>query len=424
MRGLTAAAADPASDLSARIDAVLDRRLSPAANAPLAIALSGGGDSVALSLIAADWARRHARRLLVLTVDHGLNPASSGWTDRCARLAKRLGADFRALAWDGGKPTNGLPAAARLARHRLLARAARDAGARVILMGHTADDRAEAAAMRAQGSTTPDPREWAASPVWPDGRGVFVLRPMLQVARAELRAWLGGRGETWIDDPANDNPRFARSRARAALAGAAPSQDAMDTPPGLSDLARQMREAPGLVLSRHALREAPFAAARVLTGVACLCAAGTSRPPRSDRLDRLTEALRGAPSLIATLGGARIEADENAVRWMREAGEITRSGSGEWILAPGETGVWDGRYEITTERLLRLHPLAGHAASLTPEARAQLAAWPPTARGGLPAISGDGVACPAIEVVKGLTLRPLILERLRAACGLIECELA
>jgi tRNA(Ile)-lysidine synthase len=420
MRGLTAAR--PPSDLAAQVRAVLDHRLNAGTTAPVAVAVSGGGDSVALALIAADWARQRGRSLLILTVDHGLNPASPGWTVQCARLAKRLGARFQALAWIGEKPGAGLPAAARSARHRLLAEAARASGARVILMGHTADDLAEAAAMRAAGSTTPDPHEWAASPVWPEGRGLFVLRPMLDLRRQALRGWLAERNEAWIEDPANDNPRFARSRARVALRGAGPSQAARATPSGLAGLARQARESPGLVLRRQALRDAAFETALALTGAACLCAAGTSRPPRRDRLDRLTEALRGGAPLVATLGGARIEADAGAIRWLREAGEIARSGSVDLTLQPGETGVWDGRFEIAATRPLVVRALAGHAARLSPAARAAVATWPAAARGGLPAIVGDNVACPVVEAVDGVSLRSLALERLRAACGVIERE--
>jgi tRNA(Ile)-lysidine synthase len=420
MRGLTAA--QPPSDLAAPVRAILDHRLNAGTTAPVAVAVSGGGDSVALALIAADWARQRGRPLLILTVDHGLNPASPGWTAQCARLADRLDARFRALTWIGEKPGAGLPAAARSARHRLLAQAARAAGARVILMGHTADDLAEAAAMRATGSTTPDPREWAASPAWPAGRGLFVLRPMLDLRRQALRGWLAERNEAWIEDPANDNPRFARSRARLALGGAAPSRAARAPPSDLAGLARQVLEGPGLVLRRQALRDAGFEAARALTGAACLCAAGTSRPPRRDRLDRLTEALRGETSLVATLGGARVEAGAETIHWLREAGEIARSDSGDRVLNPGETGVWDGRFEITTTRPLVVRALAGHAARLSPAARAAVAAWPTAARGGLPAIVDDDVTCPVVEAVEGVSLRSLTLERLHAACGVIARE--
>src|SRR5205085_8990913 len=74
-------------------------------------------------------------------------------------------------------------------------------------------------AMREAGATMPDPHEWAPSPAWPEGRGVFLLRPLLGVRRAAIREWLEGRGERWIDDPANEDPRFARARARRQAPG-------------------------------------------------------------------------------------------------------------------------------------------------------------------------------------------------------------
>jgi tRNA(Ile)-lysidine synthase len=73
-----------------------------------------------------------------LTVDHQLQPASAAWTADAVAKARALGAEARALAWTGDKPATGLSAAARAARHALLADAARAAGARVLLLGHTA----------------------------------------------------------------------------------------------------------------------------------------------------------------------------------------------------------------------------------------------------------------------------------------------
>jgi len=232
VRGLEAAAYD-----------AFDQYLLPDSRRPLAVGLSGGGDSLALTLIADAWARRAGRELILLTVDHRLQADSAGWTDICAATAQRLGRPFRALPWTGDKPATGLPAAARLARHRLLADAAREAGARVILLGHTADDLGEAAAMRAAGSTTPDPRAWAPSPVWPEGRGLFLLRPLLSLRRSDLRTWLADRGETWIDDPANADPRYARSRARLD----APTPPPASAPEPPLELAAAADERSGLI---------------------------------------------------------------------------------------------------------------------------------------------------------------------------------
>ena len=401
MRGLTAA-----------VHEVLDRRLLSASPAPIAVALSGGGDSLALTLMVADWARARGRSLLVLTVDHGLRAESAAWTRSCAVTAHRLGADFRALAWEGDKPAAGLPAAARSARHRLIADAARASGAKVVLMGHTASDRLEAAAMRQSGASTPSPREWTPSPAWPQGRDVFLLRPMLSQTRAEIRAWLAERGETWIEDPANEDPRFARARARATLTG--DETDAVPLAPLLADLALATVDlAGGLATPRALLRAAPAA----FLAAACLCAAGASRPPRGDRLKRLSDVLRADSDVTATLAGARIEASERDVRFLRDPG---RAGLEALSLAAGQTAVWDGRFEITTDRPIAIQALAGHAAGLSPPSRSARLRLPAGARGGLPFIPGAG--SPVLASIPGVVARPLALDRLRAACGLIDRE--
>ncbi|WP_292046036.1 tRNA lysidine(34) synthetase, partial [Brevundimonas sp. UBA5718] len=134
--------------LAARVLTRLDARLSRDVEQPLVLALSGGGDSIALLRLAAEWAKTRGRRLLALSVDHGLNPESGRWNAFAEQAARAVGGDWRGLRWDGDKPQTGLTAAARSARHRLIAEAARTAGARVVLFAHTADDIAEADLMR------------------------------------------------------------------------------------------------------------------------------------------------------------------------------------------------------------------------------------------------------------------------------------
>src|SRR5207247_1209422 len=129
-----------------------------------------------------------------------------------------LGADFQALRWDGDKPVTGLAAAARTARHRMLADAARRAGARAILMGHTGSDVLEAEAMRAAGSTTPDPKEWAPSPAWPEGRGAGGRGRRGRFAAPEI---LGGpgRGLPGHRRGLRRRGRFPAERGEAGAAG-------------------------------------------------------------------------------------------------------------------------------------------------------------------------------------------------------------
>ncbi|HEX3701612.1 MAG TPA: tRNA lysidine(34) synthetase TilS [Phenylobacterium sp.] len=393
---------------------VLDERLARGLERPLAVAVSGGGDSTALALTAARWARAAGRPLLVLSLDHGLNAQSGAWMEACADLAARLGADFRPLSWAGDKPTRGLPAAARAARHRLLAEAACEAGARVILMGHTADDVLEARSMRAAGSTTPEPRAWSPSPAWPEGRGVFLLRPLLGLRRAEVRGWLQAQGERWIEDPANDDPRYARARARLRIEPGDPPMRRETEPNALAALC-EMGDAGVLRVSRDALRLARRAQAQAFVGAACLCAAGTLRPASGARLQRLVARLIGHEEVAATLAGARIEADTGTVWFLREPGEAARGGLRPLPIAAGEIAVWDGRFEIMADADLVVRPLAGLARRLSDGARAALRPIRPKARLSLPVCVQAGEA-------RLLDVRPLALDRLQAACGLVPRE--
>src|ERR1700729_250604 len=97
----------------------------------IVLAVSGGPDSMALMWLAARWRRSLARgpRLIAVTVDHGLRAEAAREAREVKRLAHTLDLPHRTLRWTGTKPTTGLPAAARAARYRLLARAARASGA-------------------------------------------------------------------------------------------------------------------------------------------------------------------------------------------------------------------------------------------------------------------------------------------------------
>jgi tRNA(Ile)-lysidine synthase len=390
---LTSTAARPPPGLQDAAGEILDRRLLRDHPQPIAVALSGGGDSLALLLAAHDWAKGANRELIVLTVDHRLRAESAAWTRACAANADRLGLPFRALTWTGDKPTTGLPAAARAARHALLADAAREAGARVVLMGHTADDLLEARLMRESGSTTPEPREWSPSPAWPQGRGIFLLRPLLGVRRADIRDWLAARGESWIDDPANEDTGYARPRARRAVAGGAwPAAAEPRASAKALALAVEPDGRAGFSIDRAVLRPAEPQAVAHFAAAACLCAAGTTRPPPRAKTERLAARLVGADAFIVSLAGARIEAHGEIVRFRREPGEVARGGLAPLSLRPGETGVWDGRFEVTAD------------------GSCEVAAAP---RGTTPVAPDESVR---------LISHSLTYERLLAACGAVEAE--
>jgi tRNA(Ile)-lysidine synthase len=183
----------------------------------LVLAVSGGPDSVALMWLAARWRRALNRgpRLVAVTIDHGLRAESAREASEVKRLARSLELPHHTLRWTGAKPKAGLPAAARMSRYRLLAKAAQDHGATHVLTAHTRDDQAETLLMRMlRGSgiaglaamARETPRE-----------GVVLARPFLNVSKAQLIATLARAKVAFADDPTNRDVYFTRPRLRALM---------------------------------------------------------------------------------------------------------------------------------------------------------------------------------------------------------------
>jgi len=185
--------------------------------AKLLIAVSGGSDStgllVALATLCATGRYPHIA-LSACTIDHDLRAGSAEEADAVGVLCARHGLPHAIRRWQGAKPATGLQAAARAKRYALLVEAAIAAGADAILAAHTLDDQNETLAMRGARASDGVGLSGMAEGVLLNG-AVWLLRPFLEVDRAAIRDFLMARGEGWIDDPSNLNPRFERVRVRA-----------------------------------------------------------------------------------------------------------------------------------------------------------------------------------------------------------------
>jgi tRNA(Ile)-lysidine synthase len=187
----------------------------------LLLAASGGPDSTALLVLAARWRAnlKQGPRLLAVTIDHALRPESRGEARTVKRVAQGLGIAHRTIRWTGPKPTTGIQAAARRARYRILAEAARKAGARHILTAHTLDDQAETILFRlARGSGLAGLSGMARlAPLPWEGGALVLVRPFLDVAKSRLIATVEAADTPCIEDPSNTDPRFARARLRKIM---------------------------------------------------------------------------------------------------------------------------------------------------------------------------------------------------------------
>ena len=181
------------------------------------LAVSGGPDSIALMWLVARWRHALARgpRLFAVTVDHGLRPEAAREAREVKRLARTLDVPHRTLRWSDAKPHTGVPAAARGARYRLLAKVARAAGATHILTAHTRDDQAETLLMRMmRGSGIAGLSAMARET---ERGGVQLARPFLNVSKSRLIATLKKAKIDFTDDPTNRDMNFTRPRIRALM---------------------------------------------------------------------------------------------------------------------------------------------------------------------------------------------------------------
>jgi tRNA(Ile)-lysidine synthase len=178
-------------------------------SSPVLVACSGGADSLALLAAAIFEARGRPWSVVGVTVDHGVHDESAEVATRVIGQMALLGADETAsIRVSVNAEGPGLEAAARQARYAVLEEIADRYGSRTVLLGHTLDDQAETVLLGlARGS---------------GGRslagmrrrfGVFV-RPLLDLTRAQTQQACRAQDINWWTDPANDDPRFARSRVR------------------------------------------------------------------------------------------------------------------------------------------------------------------------------------------------------------------
>lgn len=181
----------------------------------IAVGVSGGADSLALVLQAAEELAVFGRKVVALTVDHGLRPTSRLEAEYVAGLMQKHGIEHHILTWNGEKPTTGIEDAARQARYALITEWCNQNNVRVLLTAHHAKDQAETFLMRLQRGSGLEGlcgiREYSVRD------GLVILRPLLGVNPESLRDYLRQRGIVWVEDESNRDTAFLRGKIRRYL---------------------------------------------------------------------------------------------------------------------------------------------------------------------------------------------------------------
>lgn len=332
---------------------------APFETAPhLAVACSGGGDSMALATLADRWARAQGGAVTALIVDHRLRPESASEAAGVGRALAALGVAHQILVCGAPLPGN-LEDAARRARYQLLESWCADNGVLHLLTAHHRDDQAETLLMRlARGSGLDGLAGIASVGI---RRTCRVLRPLLAIPPERLRATLRERGVTPVEDPMNRDPAFQRVRLRAArtfLAEEGLSAERLAATAARLARARGALETMVTAMLARAVTLDPLGYARVdaaalkaapaevgLRALAAVLAtvSGADYPVRLEQLERLYGSLPADIGGGRTLGGCQLVAKTGHILVCREASAV----ADQRAAPPGARLHWDGRFVIT-----------------------------------------------------------------------------
>ncbi|SLN73298.1 tRNA lysidine(34) synthetase TilS [Oceanibacterium hippocampi] len=410
----------------------------------LAVAVSGGPDSMALLILADRWARQRGGAAFALTVDHGLRAEAADEARTVARWCAAQGIAHRTLRWTAGPGRGNLQAQARRARYRLLARAARAEGALHLLVAHHRGDVAATAVMRHARRSGVEGLA-ALAPV-ASVHGLRLLRPLLDVDPARLRDFLRARGQAWIEDPSNRSEAFSRTWAEAALLGpaGAPLDEPLTALAGRAVVARAAlyraaalliassvtaRPEGWLIVRPGALLSAPPPATLLTLRRLLQIVSGATYPSAAGQVEALLGGLADWPAFRgATIGGARLVPWRGRLMLCREAGRITdeidcTAAAGDPVGGEKDDREralrWDGRFRIAIPPGFATAP--GERDQWTVR-RLGRAGWAEARRGtddraarGLPAVVGQGL--PGIWRAGRLVEVP-VLPGFRATSGI------
>lgn len=275
-----------------------------------AVAVSGGADSMALALLLGEWAAMRGITLHALTVDHGLRPESTQEAQQVGQWLSAHGLNHHILRWNPPQPLTGnLQDTARRARYGLMTDWCRTYSVDMLFVAHQQEDQAETLLMRLERGSGLQGLA-AMAPVSRHESGIWLMRPLLEVPKARLRALLQAQDQEWVEEPSNQDLRYRRNHLRQVMAEWSPDPERLTH--RLAATAAQLREAHQLMqqllvellsrcvtlspmgvatLEASALIQAPAALHHPALVRLCQTVGGSAASPRRAQTIRLMTAL-------------------------------------------------------------------------------------------------------------------------------------
>jgi len=319
----------------------------------IGVAVSGGGDSLALLYLVNEWAKNHSAVVCVVTVDHGLRAEAKDEANKVKKTCSRLGVSHAILNWTNWNRKGNLQSVSRNARYALISEWALSNNVDVVALGHTQDDIIETFLMRlARGSGVDGLSQMSVRFT----RGeVEYIRPILKVSRDSLRQYLRSLSVSWTEDPSNSDERFHRVRLRKSI-------DLLNhlgvNKDGILTVSRNMREArqalefysfkavkecikfsqADIIFIRSMFITYPREIQRRVVSRVLEYMADLEYPPRASEVENLIYSLEN--NIAHTLGGFHFYGVADDIRMSREF-QLTE----KKVSAVNE--IWDNRWRVT-----------------------------------------------------------------------------
>lgn len=184
----------------------------PLGTKKIAVAVSGGCDSLCLTLLLKEWAESHQVKLYAYTVNHGLRKEAQQEAQQVHQFLTQQKIKHTILTWTGKKPTTSIEEKARIARYHLLTTACQKEKINYLFLAHHLEDQVETFWARLCHKSGLD----GLCGMNEVGlfQNLFLMRPLLNEKKSDLKAYLKKKNCPWFEDSMNQDEQYERVRWR------------------------------------------------------------------------------------------------------------------------------------------------------------------------------------------------------------------